>query len=213
MVDCVDQVPETAKPPVESTKASEEELKTQIIELKAQNAELKVRQAELEKILETDELTGLYNKKGFEKNAERYHEHVMRTQEPYAIAYIDLDKFKDLNDALGHQVGDEILILVAEAIKETIRAEDLAARLHGDEFGILLENFEPEYGDEFVKRVKDLIQKHLTLKYPGITRADVIRREVTATVGVYLWNGEKDWDQVLAAADNAMNIKKERGVR
>ncbi|MBI3397246.1 GGDEF domain-containing protein [Candidatus Woesebacteria bacterium] len=206
MIDRLDQAPETNKNSVEGTNTREEELK-------AENADLKARIAELEKILETDELTGLYNRKGFEKNAERYHMHAMRTQEPYAIAYIDLNKFKDVNDLLGHKAGDEILVLVAMAINETIRAEDLAARLHGDEFGILLENFKLENGDELVGRVDEAIQKGLTLKYPGATKEDMIKRNVNVTIGVYLWNGEKDWDQVLVAADNAMNVKKEHGVR
>ncbi len=102
--------------------------------LKAVNAQLAELLTGAEKLARTDPLTGLPNRRAF---LERLSEELMRARRnaaPVCIAYLDVDNFKHLNDQRGHLEGDEFLRHIAAAIKDTVRATDVAARLGGDEF-------------------------------------------------------------------------------
>jgi diguanylate cyclase (GGDEF)-like protein len=90
-----------------------------------------------ESLADTDPLTGLSNRRFFQEQLEREYERARRYPEPLTIAYFDLDNFKYVNDSMGHDVGDELLQIVAQALSTSIRSPDLAARLGGDEFAVL----------------------------------------------------------------------------
>src|SRR5712671_3941527 len=90
-----------------------------------------------EKLARTDPLTGLPNRRAFLERVSDELARARRTAHPVSIAYIDIDNFKRINDDKGHVEGDEFLKEVAQAIRETIRASDVAARLGGDEFAVL----------------------------------------------------------------------------
>lgn len=90
------------------------------------------------KLANQDALTGLPNRRLFEKRLEHDIAHAKRHDQLMSLLYIDLDHFKHINDNCGHRVGDEILIQVADRLKSSIRAEDTAARLGGDEFIVIL---------------------------------------------------------------------------
>jgi diguanylate cyclase (GGDEF)-like protein/PAS domain S-box-containing protein len=87
---------------------------------------------------EHDPLTGLANRRRFEQELERQIERCERHGERAAVAVIDLDRFKDVNDAHGHATGDKLLAAVAEALRSRLRASDVAARIGGDEFAVIL---------------------------------------------------------------------------
>lgn len=84
-----------------------------------------------------DDLTGLYNRRGFLKLAEHHMKLARRTERGSALMFADLDGLKQINDAFGHQEGDQALIMTAEILKATFRTSDILARIGGDEFAIL----------------------------------------------------------------------------
>lgn len=96
-------------------------------------------QRELARQAHTDPLTGLLNRRSFLEELARRVERLDREGSPGTLMFIDLDSFKMLNDACGHEVGDEALTLTAELLRKTFRPADLVARLGGDEFAIWLD--------------------------------------------------------------------------
>lgn len=92
----------------------------------------------LEVLAQQDGLTGIMNARTFKLGAERLFDLAVRHKRPLALGYIDLDGFKNINDSLGHDVGDQVLKAVSSVIKKRARISDLNGRLGGDEFAILL---------------------------------------------------------------------------
>jgi len=90
-----------------------------------------------ESLADTDPLTGLANRRFFQEQLDREHLRAQRHPEPFSIAYFDLDNFKYVNDTMGHDIGDELLGVVASHLVMNIRETDFAARLGGDEFAVL----------------------------------------------------------------------------
>jgi diguanylate cyclase (GGDEF)-like protein len=90
----------------------------------------------------TDTLTGIPNRRAFLESLEIEKNRARRYDHPLTLDYVDLDHFKQLNDTLGHNTGDELLRVVANAMKLDVRQVDVLARLGGDEFAVLL----PETG-------------------------------------------------------------------
>lgn len=95
-------------------------------------------EAEVRQLYLTDELTGLYNRRGFFVLAEQQLKISQRTQHPCCLLFIDLDGLKTTNDTLGHEMGDRLLVDTANLLKQTFRDADILARLGGDEFVILI---------------------------------------------------------------------------
>lgn len=107
---------------------------------------------------ETDALTGTFNRAGWFEAAEVELARARRNGEPVALAYIDLDDFKLVNDSLGHAEGDRVLGRVAAALRQSVRRSDVIARIGGDEFVILL----PNVDSEMAKRLGDKLHDALT---------------------------------------------------
>jgi diguanylate cyclase (GGDEF)-like protein/PAS domain S-box-containing protein len=123
----------------------------------------------------------------------------------FAVLFIDLDRFKVINDSLGHMAGDEFLIATARRLESCLRDGDTIARLGGDEFTILLDGIK-DYGD--AQRVAERVQEVLTQPF------DLDGRElfVTASVGIkYSGDGEEQPEDLLRDADTAMYCAKTLG--
>ena len=125
------------------------EQKTQELELKSTHQDLEkslkildIQKKELEYQMNYDSLTSLPNKVLFLDRLEQAIKFSRRHRNKLAILFIDLDSFKEINDSLGHQVGDEILVQVAQRIKSKIRDSDTLSRLGGDEFTIILNDIQ-----------------------------------------------------------------------
>ena len=156
-----------------------------------------------ERLARTDVLTGLPNRRAF---LERLNEELGRAQRrrgPICVAYLDIDNLKTLNDEQGHAEGDEFLKRVAQAIKDTIRASDIAARLGGDEFGVL-------FADAKRSAVEPLAQRLLTRiralgeRYP--------RLDLGVSVGMSFFDSAPEGaDLLLQRADAAMYQAKAAG--
>ncbi len=117
---------------------------------------LRVAQQRLDGLAQTDALTGLRNRRGFEADAARELQFARREGSSCAVLAIDLDGFKAINDTLGHQTGDAVLAATGQALGKG-RATDIAARLGGDEFAVLL----PRTSAGALPSVAELIQARL----------------------------------------------------
>ncbi|RKZ89049.1 MAG: hypothetical protein DRQ39_01370 [Gammaproteobacteria bacterium] len=158
----------------------------------------KQQQEKLNLMAHYDVLTGLPNRALF---VDRFHQaiaHSKRTESQLAICFLDLDNFKPINDNYGHEVGDQLLIEVAERITANIREEDTVSRQGGDEFAILLSDIEFSIQcEQTLERIHHaLAQPYLIDDYP---------HNITASSGITLYPGDNgDIDILLRHADQAM---------
>ena len=107
----------------------------------------------------TDDLTRLENRLAFYELAGREFERARRYAHPFTIAYFDLDDFREVSHLFPHQVGDEMLRLVAGAARHSVRASDVVARLGGDQFALLLAEAGPEAAGAAVRKLQDMLQE------------------------------------------------------
>ena len=121
-----------------------------------------------------------------------------------AILFIDVDHFKQVNDTLGHQAGDELLIDVATRLREAVRPTDTVARFGGDEFGLLLEEIASE-------RVAIATAERIAASFARPFVLDAGSQFVTASIGIALADGHQEADALLRDADAAMYRAKQRG--
>jgi diguanylate cyclase (GGDEF)-like protein len=127
----------------------------------------------------TDELTGLANRRAFYETCQQMlHARGSRNQEG-ALLLLDLDRFKEVNDSLGHHAGDDLLREVARRIRECLHSDDYIARLGGDEFAILLEESSPESATILAERVRSSLDEPF-----GV---DGVMVKVDASVGISLF--------------------------
>jgi diguanylate cyclase (GGDEF)-like protein len=154
-----------------------------------------------------DSLTGLPNRALFMERLQ----HVItaarrRPVTPnYAVFFLDLDRFKIINDSLGHSIGDQLLVAVGRNLVDCIRPGDTIARLGGDEFAILLENItDPAYTVTVAGRIREKLDRPLDIKGHEIF--------TSISIGIALGSGNYEWpEQVLRDADVAMYEAKGRG--
>src|SRR5918996_2529320 len=106
----------------------------------------------------TDHLTGLANRRRFERQLEREVGRTMRFEHPFSLVMIDIDSFKSLNDTYGHDAGDEAIRRLSKVLREGTRGIDLAARIGGEEFGVLLVETGKVGGIEVAERLRASIK-------------------------------------------------------
>lgn len=150
-----------------------------------------------------DPLTGLPNRLHFREHLVKTL-HAMRPNEQAAVHYIDLDRFKSINDSFGHPAGDELLVLVAARLRAVMRPGDFLARLGGDEFAIV-QNLDgrPEHGARLARRIVREMQKVFPLDHGTVT--------VGASVGVAIATKNCDPDDIIKKADLALYAAKSSG--
>ncbi len=105
-----------------------------------------------------DDLTGLYNRRGFSDLGEQYLKLARRSGRGVTMVYVDLDRFKTINDSLGHHVGDRALLKVSDILRATFRRSDIIARLGGDEFGVLALEAADESSETLVERLRERVE-------------------------------------------------------
>jgi diguanylate cyclase (GGDEF)-like protein len=143
----------------------------------------------------TDHLTGLANRRRFERQLAREVARTDRYNHPFCLLILDIDNFKQINDTDGHETGDQVIRRIARSLVEGTRGIDLASRIGGEEFGIILMETPLEKAMEVAERLRLAIKD---LAIPGV-------RQVTGSVGVAECptHGETARD-LLASADAAM---------
>jgi len=148
--------------------------------------------ADLEARADIDPLTDIRNRRGFERELKRSLAHIARYGGAAALAYLDLDGFKAVNDRQGHAAGDGLLKRVADALTAQVRASDVVGRLGGDEFAVLLWN------------VNDTQAQAKALQLEAVVAA----AGAEASAGVAMLTRDQTPAQAIAAADAAMYARK-----
>ncbi len=164
-------------------------------------AEQQERLRRLEALTYTDELTGLFNRRGFDEAFGRALAVANRLDSGGVLAFIDLDGFKAINDALGHPAGDAVLIAVARILRRSVRATDIVARYGGDEFVALLVHTTPAGG----KRRAAALERRLNTAVVAYGDCEIF---VRASFGVQSFGPNDEPARVLAKADAAMYLAK-----
>ena len=164
------------------------------------SAEQRVRQ-----LAYFDELTGIASRAYFYQHTGDLIKGALRRNERFSLLYLDLDGFKDVNDSLGHDAGDELLKIIAQRLQHLLRDSDFVARLSGDEFCILIDNISDQYDATFVSdRCLREINQPVTLAM------QTIRPRCSIGIAHFPEDG-RDLQSLLKAADSAMYAAKESG--
>ena len=167
--------------------------------------ELKQKQLQLDALARQDTLTGLPNRRSFEERVLEAMARTRRSGDPIGVMYLDLDRFKAINDSLGHAAGDAVLQEFAQRLSLSVRETDMAARYAGDEFVILLEGI-TSYLDAQGVAAKILLSMGAPFQVPG----KVI--PVTTSIGFAMYHGDdEDLKSLLARADTALYAAKSEG--
>jgi diguanylate cyclase (GGDEF)-like protein len=152
-----------------------------------------------------DELTGLPNRNLFSTHLSHAISRALRNDSSLAVLFIDLDRFKHINDALGHDVGDEVLQIVAGRLGAALRASDILARLGGDEFVVIAEDIaHPDAIAGLGRKLLAAVDQPVVLRDQDFT--------LSASIGVSLYpNDGTDPQTLIKNADTAMYRAKEQG--
>lgn len=174
-------------------------------ELEAEIAERKRIEVKLDRLAHFDEVTQLHNRHFFNERLEAVISRPQQFEEQTVLMFIDLDNFKTVNDTLGHDVGDELLRLVARRLAETLRLGDVIARIGGDEFAIILENVGQ------VGAASRVAEKCLA----GVAQAFSISGHeihIGASIGISVYPDDAaNMHELLQYADTAMYYAKNNG--
>ena len=140
------------------TSKDQEVARLHAAELERTNEQLRSRAAEMERLSITDALTGLANRRAFDERLQQETGRARRYDRPLVLALLDLDRFKDVNDQYGHDLGDQVLARIARLLEQGVRAGDVAARWGGEEFALLLPDTDLEAARPVLERVRIAIQ-------------------------------------------------------
>ncbi len=166
---------------------------------------LKTEQENLYNLSTKDPLTQLYNRNDLQSQIKRIIASSKRSHKKFAIIFLDLDNFKNINDSLGHHFGDIVLKRIANYLRNAIRENDVPARIGGDEFLVVLPDTENEHS---VIEVLNRIQHHIAA--PILIQKE--RYNITVSMGVAIYPKDgKDFNTLLKHADIAMYNAKALG--
>ncbi|BDV42034.1 diguanylate cyclase [Geotalea uraniireducens] len=162
-------------------------------------------EAEIRDLAYSDQLTGLPNRALFQDRLGQALAHAHRDEAMVAILFLDLDRFKDVNDTMGHSNGDQLLAAVAERLKGSVRQTDTLARVGGDEFVIILSSVREERSASVVAQmVLDIMGAPFEIDGKEVF--------ISTSIGIAVYPGDgADGDTLLRHADMALYAAKERG--
>lgn len=187
--------------------------------------QISARTAELEKLVKEtkrlkdyyasmsmhDQLTGLHNRRYFYDQVEIAIAQHKRYQSPFCLLVMDIDHFKLINDRFGHVFGDQVLIGVAEALKQQVRTTDILVRFGGEEFVVIFTNTSCDNGRTFAERIRNAIK---SLQWQVADK----NVQITISIGLHCTNSdcygvnqELDIDQIIHCADLALYTAKANG--
>lgn len=158
------------------------------------SAEESRRAERSEAVAMRDALTGLYNRRGWDRFLEAEEDRCRRYGHPACVIVIDLDGLKQVNDQEGHAAGDELIRRAGEALQQATRVSDVVARLGGDEFAILCVETNPKAAEQLTHRLKESFTEH----------------EVMASIGFAMRRPDQGLPQAFEQADQAMYEAKKR---
>lgn len=160
---------------------------------------------QLRELSDTDQLTGLANRRKLERDLTFHFETFVRHGVPSAVLMLDLDNLKEINDSQGHHVGDEVITAVADTCRAQLRKTDTVCRFGGDEFVVALPNTEHEQAVQFAKRLHQSIGQMLSRFSRGET-------SVTISIGVTaILPADNSYEDTLKRVDHALYGAKRQG--
>ena len=172
-------------------------------------SERKQQQAYVEYMAYHDELTKLPNRRALRRTAEELLSRASQREIPVSLLYLDLDNFKAVNDTLGHDVGDELLVEVSQLLSKQLRSEDMLARLGGDEFACILFNTDAEQARQVAFRMSRAIRSTLGSSNPAHKLPSL---GVSVGIASFPRDG-RTFVELLKVADIAMYQAKDSGSR
>lgn len=151
-----------------------------------------------------DLLSGLPNRALLSDRASHALQEAIRNQQSLSIMFMDLDRFKHVNDTLGHQIGDCLLAAVSQRIKDAVRAQDTVSRVGGDEFVLLLPDTDADGATHLARKLVDLLQQPFCV--------DEHKLNIGTSIGIALYPGDgDDFEALCKSADAAMYLAKQEG--
>lgn len=149
------------------------------------------------KAAETDSLTGIYNRRGVKERLE----HLTSNSFPLTIAYFDIDKFKEINDTFGHDVGDEVILRITKIVQNNLEKEDIFARWGGDEFIILFPKKKTPFSRQIIENIRQEIHNtDFKIDY-----------NVSCSFGVTEYKANESIDDFIQRSDYALYDAKKSG--
>ena len=170
--------------------------------LRRENRVLKIAVAELERVSERDTLTPLFNRRYFLTAIHHRMARFERHAERAAVVFVDVNQLKYINDSFGHAAGDFALMEIAKRLDESIRATDVAARIGGDEFGLILDQSSEDGARAQIARLGDVLTA-APAEYDGHQIA------LSACFGIAMLQSGMTESDILAAADRDMYRNKQ----
>ncbi|MBF8435861.1 diguanylate cyclase [Halanaerobiaceae bacterium Z-7014] len=167
-----------------------------------QNKDIRVMHDRLQELVKIDDLTGVSSRRHFLEYLNKMISYSKRQTKPLTLISIDLDNFKLINDKLGHSTGDRVLEAVGNLLKNEIRNEDMAARIGGDEFAVLLIGTDLEKATILARRLNHNLKK---IKIKGLNKI------ITASIGLTELENYDDSDSFLERSDKALYQAKNNG--
>ena len=150
-----------------------------------------------------DFLTGAYNRRYFFESGKKIFLKAKRAKQNLCVAMFDIDKFKDINDTYGHDVGDEAIKEIVKILNENLRVSDLMARFGGEEFCVLLENITIEDSEKLFEKIRKIFEQNI-LKTCGY--------DIKYTVSIGICYGMEDTlEDMIKKSDNGLYFCKENG--
>lgn len=182
------------------------QLKELLHELEQKNAELADSNDQLKHVALHDALTGLPNRILFQDRLNQAIKLATRNKTQFAVAIMDLNDFKEINDQRGHLAGDYVLKVVADRIKSTLRDSDTVARLGGDEFAFVLPTVDRQSPETVTQKIIDTFKEPITMDTDGE------KVTIGASIGITIYPDHgTDMDVLIGHADSAMYSAKRAG--
>ncbi|WP_127680550.1 sensor domain-containing diguanylate cyclase [Nautilia sp. PV-1] len=164
---------------------------------------LHAKQKSIENIAYTDQLTELLNRASFDKKFEEILNESCKKNKKFSILFLDLDNFKPINDTYGHDIGDKVLKIVAKRVKNSLRKNDIIARIGGDEFVVLLPEVSKENISEIIMKLNNAVKKPIKID------SLLIQTSVSIGYSVYPDDGKNKFD-LIKKADKLMYLDKQQ---
>jgi diguanylate cyclase (GGDEF)-like protein/PAS domain S-box-containing protein len=164
-------------------------------------------QREMARQARTDPLTGLLNRRAFLEEIARCAERLDREELPGTLMFVDIDNFKVVNDALGHDIGDQVLVHTATLLRKVIRPTDLVARLGGDEFAVWMNGSDHMTAAERAEQLRTQVPREMS----ELAGSNAPRLGVSIGIATRRHGSQEPIDSVLRRADMAMYAVKHQG--
>lgn len=187
----------------------QEELESRIAEIDEKNRQLEEAVKQLETVAATDPLTGLFNRRAFQRTMEQSFAEAVRHGHDTSCLMLDLDGFKQLNDALGHQYGDQILTVAARVLSAHSRRSDTAGRFGGDEFIVVMPQTDLDTAVGVAERVRQQFKADARAALRGVA----FEGNVSMSMGLASLSTTRasNPEALIAAADHALYATKAAG--